>query len=147
MVWQVYVILAAAASPFSNAGMVWRGNARFLANVLAWSRSPRGAVIFDDAHQGLTAFYDAAAFFAGQRLHATLLWLVLLWLVFVSGSQPMRIRPLHWRASGEMAYSEGSARYLAAVGRPAEPGPGHAPRGLRLDPEADQAARDPGRRW
>ena len=133
------VILAAAASPFSNAGMVWRGNARFLANVLAWSRSPRGAVIFDDAHQGLTAFYDAAAFFADPRLHATLLWLVLLWLVFVFGSQPMRIRQHHWQPIDEMAYIEGSARYLAAVVRPAA-----IAERLLEDFAADLRARAPG---
>jgi len=112
------IIVSAVASPFSNAGLVRRGNARFLANVLAWSRSPRGAVIFDDAHQGLTAFYDAAAFFADPRLHDTLLWLLALWLVFVFGTQPLRTRRVRWQAIDETAYIEGSARYLAAVVRP-----------------------------
>ena len=112
------IIVSAVASPFSNAGLVRRGNARFLANVLAWSRRPRGAVIFDDAHQGLTAFYDADAFFADPRLHNTLLWLLALWLVFVFGTQPLRAMRTHWQAIDETAYIDGSARYLAAVVRP-----------------------------
>lgn len=114
------IILTAVASPFSNAGIMLGGNARFLANVLEWARRPGGAVIFDDAHQGLTAFYDAAAFFADPRLHATLGWLALLWLAFVLGSQPMRAVRARWRPLDESAYIEGSARYLAAVVPPAD---------------------------
>ncbi len=116
------IIVSAVASPFSNAGIALGGNARFLANVLAWSRSPDGAVIFDDAHQGLTNFYDAAAFFADRRLHATLGWLVLLWLAFVFGSQPMRVVQASQQALDEKDYIEGSARYLAAVLRPEQIG-------------------------
>ena len=114
------IILTAVASPFSNAGLALGGNARFLANVLAWSRGPGGAVIFDDAHAGLAAVYDAAAFFADARLHATLGCLVLLWLVFVLGSQPLRAAPSRWQPLDESAYIEGSARYLAAVVPPAD---------------------------
>lgn len=109
------IILTAVASPFSNAGLALGGNARFLANVLAWSRGPGGAVIFDDGHQGLAAFYDAAAFFADPRLHATLIWLVVLWLVFVLGSQPLRAASSRSQPLDESVYIEGSARYLAAV--------------------------------
>ncbi len=114
------VILCAAASPFSNAGMVFTGNARFLANIIAWSRGPGGAVVFDDAHEGLTAFYDARAFFADPRLHATLGWIVILWLIFVVGSQPLRAQPPLWQPLDETAYIEGSARYLAAVVEPGD---------------------------
>lgn len=116
------IILSAVASPFSNAGIALGGNARFLANVLEWSRGPGGAVIFDDAHQGLTALYDAAAFFADPRLHATLAWLVLLWLAFVLGPQPMRAAHGRWQALDESDYVEGAARYLAAVVRPEDIG-------------------------
>ncbi len=114
------IILSALASPFSNAGMAMPGNARLLSNILAWSRSPGGAVVFDDAHEGLAAFYDASAFFADPRLHATLAWIVLLWLVFVVGSQPLRARLPAWQPLDESAYIEGSARYLAAVVEPGE---------------------------
>lgn len=114
------IILCAVASPFSNAGLPHADNARLLANVIAWSRAPEGAVIFDDAHQGLTAFYDAKAFFADPRLHATLDWIVLLWLAFVLGSQPLRARRSEWQPLDESAYVEAGARYLAAVVRPAD---------------------------
>jgi Domain of unknown function (DUF4350) len=114
------IILCAVASPFSNAGVPHADNARLLANLLTWSRGPEGAVVFDDAHQGLTAFYDARAFFADPRLHATLGWIVLLWLAFVLGSQPLRARHREWRPLDESAYVEAGARYLAAVVRPAD---------------------------
>lgn len=114
------VILCGVASLFSNTGVLRADNARLLANVIAWSRGPGGAVVFDDAHQGLTAFYDAKAFFADPRLHATLGWIVLLWLAFVLGSQPLRARVREWRPLDETAYVEAGARYVAAVVRPDE---------------------------
>lgn len=114
------IVLSAVASPFSNAGMKHPGNARLLANIIAWSRGPGGAVVFDDAHEGLAAFYDATAFFADPRLHATLAWIVGLWLVFVAGSQPLRAGTSNHRPVDEAAYVEGSARYLAAVVDPGE---------------------------
>src|SRR5581483_2723245 len=95
---------------------------RLLANIVAWSRGPRGAVIFDDAHQGLTAYYDANAFFIDPRLHHTLGWLLLLWLAFVLGSQPLRALRREWQPIDESAYVEAAARYLAAVVHPAEAG-------------------------
>jgi len=114
------IVLCAVASPFSNEGVMHADNARLLANIIAWSRGPDGTVVFDDAHQGLTAFYDAKAFFADPRLHATLGWIVLLWLAFVLGAQPLRIRRQEWRPVDETAYVEAGARYMAAVVRPAD---------------------------
>jgi hypothetical protein len=109
------IILCATGSTFSNAALPLTDNARLLSNILAWSLGPGGAVIFDDAHQGETAFYDGRAFFADPRLHRTLLWIVLLWLVFVLGPLPLRVAQRPWRPLDETAYVEGSARYFAAV--------------------------------
>ena len=114
------IILCAVATPFSNAGVLRDDNAILLANMIAWSRGPGGTVVFDDAHQGLTAYYDAKAFFADPRVHATLGWMVLLWLAFVLGSQPLRALRPAWRPLDETAYIEAGARYLAAVVRPAD---------------------------
>ena len=114
------IILSAVASPFSNAGVPHDDNAPLLANIIAWSRGAGGTVVFDDAHQGLTAYYDAKAFFADPRLHATLGWIVLLWLAFVLGSQPLRVRRREWQPLDETVYVEASARYLAAVVRPGD---------------------------
>ncbi|HEX4269687.1 MAG TPA: DUF4350 domain-containing protein [Steroidobacteraceae bacterium] len=112
------IILCAVASPFSNAGVLHDDNAALLGNIIAWSRGPGGAVVFDDAHQGLTAYYDARAFFADPRLHGTLGWIVLIWLAFVLGPQPLRVRRREWQPLDETVYVEASARYLAAVVRP-----------------------------
>lgn len=114
------IILCAVASSFSNAGVLHDDNAQLLANIIAWSRSPGGAVVFDDAHQGLTAYYDAKAFFADPRLHDTLGWIVLLWLAFVLGPQPLRIGQREWQPLDEAVYVDASARYLAAVVRPGD---------------------------
>ncbi len=113
------IILCAVAGPFSNAGVRRADDARLLANIIGWSRGPGGAVVFDDAHQGLTAYYDAQAFFADPRLHATLGWIALLWLVFVLGPQPLRAWRREWQPVDETTYVEAGARYLAAVVRPA----------------------------
>jgi Domain of unknown function (DUF4350) len=109
------IILCAVASAFSNGVLPLADNARLLTNIVSWSLGPAGEVIFDDAHQGETAFYDAKAFFADPRLHRTLAWIVLLWLLFVFG--PLPLRPVHsrWHPLDEAAYVEASARYLAAV--------------------------------
>ena len=114
------IILCAVASPFSNAGVLRDDNAQLLANIVAWSRGPGGAVVFDDAHQGLTAYYDAKAFFADSRLHGTLGWIVLLWLAFVLGPQPLLARRREWQPLDETVYVEAGARYIAAVVRPAD---------------------------
>lgn len=114
------IILCAVAGLFSNDGVRRDDDAQLLANIIGWSRSPGGTVVFDDAHQGLTAFYDAKAFFADPRLHATLGWIVLLWLAFVLGSQPLRTRRREWQPLDETSYVEAGARYLAAVVRPGD---------------------------
>ncbi len=109
------IIVCAAWSAFSNAAVALTDNARFLSNIIAWSLGPGGAVVFDDAHQGETAFYDGKAFFADPRLHRTLSWIVLLWLAFVLGPLPLRATRRAWQPLDETAYIEGSARYFAAV--------------------------------
>lgn len=107
-------------SIFSNAAVGLTDNAQLLSNLIAWSLGPRGAVIFDDAHQGETAFYDGKAFFADPRLHGTLGWVVLLWLAFVVGSVPLRALRHPWQPPDETAYVEASARYFAAVVPPSD---------------------------
>jgi hypothetical protein len=109
------IVLSAVASPFSNGAVALGDNARLLANIVAWCRESGGAVVFDDAHQGATAYYDARAFFADPRLHRTFVWIVLLWLAMVLGALPLRAVRRAWRPIDETAYVEASARYFAAV--------------------------------
>jgi hypothetical protein len=113
-------VVSTAASVFSNGAVALTDNAQLLANILARSLGPGGAVIFDDAHQGMTADYDAAAFFADPRLHHTLDCIVVLWLVFVLGALPLRAARSSWQPLDEATYVEGSARYFAAVVPPSD---------------------------
>jgi hypothetical protein len=114
------IVLSTAASPFSNGAVSLTDNARLLANIVAWSRGAGGTVVFDDAHQGATAYYDGKAFFADSRFHRTLLWIVLVWLAFVLGALPLRLTQRTWQPLDEAAYVEASARYLAAVVPPSD---------------------------
>jgi hypothetical protein len=107
------MIVLMVASAFSNREIDQADNARLLANVIAWSRAPQGRVIFDDAHQGSTDYYDARAFFADPRLHRTLWWLVALWLAFVLGPLPLRSAFSSWRPVDETLLIEASGRFYS----------------------------------
>ena len=112
------ILLMSVGSAFSNAAVGLTDNAQLLSNVIAWSLGPRGTVIFDDAHQGETAYNDGKAFFADPRLHGTLVWIIVLWFAFGVGSVPLRALRRPWQPPDETAYVEASARYFAAVVRP-----------------------------
>ena len=114
------IIVSAVASPFSNGALTLAGNAQLLTNIISWCRESGGTVVFDDAHQGATAYYDGKAFFADPRLHRTIGWLLLLWLAFVLGALPLRAVRDSWRPLEETAYVEASARYFAAIVPPGE---------------------------
>jgi hypothetical protein len=114
------IILSTVASPFSNRAAALDDNARLIANMVAWCCGHGGTVVFDDAHQGAIAYYDANAFFADPRLHRTLGWIVLLWLAFVLGALPLRVAQRVQQPLDEGLYIEASARYLAAVVSPPE---------------------------
>lgn len=109
------ILLSSVATPFSNAAVALTDNARFLANIIAWCCAAGATVVFDDAHQGATAYYDGKAFFADTRLHHTLWWIVFLWLALMLGALPLRAAPRVWQPVDERAYVEASARYFANV--------------------------------
>jgi len=109
------MIVSTAASLFSNGAITLSDNAQLIANVLGWSLAPGGSVIFDDAHQGLTDYYDGKAFFGDARLHHTLEWIGLLWVLFIIGALPLRAVRSSWQPLDETAYVEASARYFAAI--------------------------------
>jgi len=114
------IVFSTVASPFSNGAVAVTDNARFLANIIAWCCGPGATVVFDDAHQGATDYYDGRAFFADPRLHHTLWWLVFLWLALVLGALPLRAAQRSWQPVNEGAYVEASARYFANVVPPYE---------------------------
>lgn len=105
------IIVCAFASLLSNRALDQADNALLLSNIIAWTRAQSGRVIFDDAHQGLARFYDPERFFGDPRLHRTLLWILLLWLVFVLGPQRLRAAPERWRRVDETALIEASGRF------------------------------------
>ncbi|MEO6080587.1 MAG: DUF4350 domain-containing protein [Steroidobacteraceae bacterium] len=107
------IIVLAFASPISNALIGEPDNARMFANIVAWSVSGQGAVIFDDAHQGLAGYYDAKAFFADPRLHRSLLWLGLLWLMFVLGWQRLRPHTDGWKPADVTNFITVTGGFLA----------------------------------
>jgi len=107
------LIISAYADLFSNEQLDLADNARLLSNLLGTYLGPEGAVIFDDAHQGVVDFYDPGAFFADPRLHHTLLWLLLLWLLFVLGAQRLRTSGAVHRPIDDTAMLEASAGFLA----------------------------------
>jgi hypothetical protein len=113
------VIAVAVAGLFSNREIGTADNARLLSNIVSWSVKGRGAVIFDDAHQGSVSYYDAKAFYADPRLHRSLAWLVLLWLVFVLGVQRLRPQVNHWRPADITAFVSTSGEFLASALTPA----------------------------
>lgn len=78
---------------FSNAQLAEADNARLMANIISRSLGPKGAVIFDDMHQGITELYDEKAFFKDSRLHNTLWFIFAFWVLYVVG-HTNRIAPV-----------------------------------------------------
>jgi Domain of unknown function (DUF4350) len=116
------VITLAVAGLFSNRDIGSSDNAKLFSNILGWSLSPGSAVIFDDAHQGSVNYYDAKAFYADPRLHRTIGWLVLLWLVFVLGIQRLRAHAKGWRPADVTALVNTSGDFFASTLTPAATG-------------------------
>jgi len=91
------VIISRHADLFGNVSLGHADNARLLADLVDSSLGEDGYVIFDDMHQGLSAVYDPDAFFDDSRLHHTLWFILLLWLVYLLGHtnrfQPVTNKP------------------------------------------------------
>lgn len=113
------VIVSAYGSLFTNQAVGRADNARLFANLVAANVGPRGAVLFDDVHQGLGAAYDPKKFYSDPRLYETVAILALIWLLWVFGST--RLRPASTRVAvpSETELTHASANLLARVLRPA----------------------------
>jgi hypothetical protein len=70
---------------FGNITLGLADNARLFANLVAAELGEDGHVIFDDMHFGVSDLYDPKNFFSDPRLHNTLLFLGLFWLVYLFG--------------------------------------------------------------
>jgi hypothetical protein len=84
------IIVSAFGSVFTNRAIGLGDNAKLLANIVAVTVGTRGAVLFDDLHQGLGAAYDPNKFYKDRRLYITLAVLGGLWFVWVLGSTRLR---------------------------------------------------------
>lgn len=108
------ILVSACAGLIDNAALSNPDNAQLLANIVAQSLAPGGAVIFDDAHQGLQAAYDPERFYRDPRLYRSVAVLVLVWFAWAAGAAPLRA-PASDRVSGPAAgeLARTTARLLA----------------------------------
>ncbi|HTX23952.1 MAG TPA: DUF4350 domain-containing protein [Steroidobacteraceae bacterium] len=109
------IIVSAFGSLFTNRAIGLEDNAQLLANLVAVNVAPKGAVVFDDRHQGLGAVYDPATFYRDPRLYETVGILLALWLAWVLGAT--RLRALGGRppAPREADLLEATGGFLARV--------------------------------
>lgn len=88
-----HIILSASSTLFSNRMLGEADNAQFFRNILSWHLRPGGVVVFDDMHQGLSELYDPEAFFADPRLHKSIAFVLVFWLLYLlSGSSRLAPR-------------------------------------------------------
>ncbi len=98
------------ADVINNVRMEYQQNAQFINNLIALKLSENGTIIFDDFHQGLTDIYDPEAFFNDPRLHTTLWFVFIFWLIYIIGHSS-RFGPLETR---KKAYN--SLNFVSALG-------------------------------
>lgn len=79
------LIISRHSDLFGNVSLGMANNARLMSNLVYQLVGKNGSVVFDDMHQGLSTIYDPHAFFHDSRLHHTLLFLLVLWLIYVMG--------------------------------------------------------------
>ena len=109
------IIVSGLGSLFTNRAIGLDDNAALLANVVASSVVSPGAVLFDDAHQGLGAAYDPQKFYHDPRLHLTLAILLALWLSWVLGSTRLRVPGTRALVPREADLMRASGGFLARV--------------------------------
>jgi hypothetical protein len=113
------IIISGFVSLFSNRALGLADNARLLANIVGLSVAPGGAVLFDDTHQGLSAFYDPDKFFSDRRLYETLAIMTAVWLIWVLGATRLQLPRSRSAAPREAELVRAVGLYLARVLRPA----------------------------
>lgn len=112
------ILVSAYGSLLTNRVLREPGNARFLSRLVGWSVGPRGRVLFDDGHQGVSPTYDAREFYADRRLHLTIAVLVGFWFLWVLGSTRLRTPVLAVRAPSDLDLLRATSDFFARVLRP-----------------------------
>jgi hypothetical protein len=113
------IIVSGFGSLFTNRALGLADNARLLANIVGVTVGPKGAVLFDDMHQGLGAAYDPAKFYSDRRLYETVGVLAALWLCWVLGATKLQLPGLRASAPREVELVQATGGFLARVLTPA----------------------------
>src|SRR5581483_508707 len=90
-------------------------NAKLLADMVGVTVASKGAVLFDDLHQGLSAAYDPAKLYSDSRLYATVGILAVVWLCWVLGSTQLRLPGSRASAPREAELVQVTGSFLARV--------------------------------
>lgn len=109
------IVVSGFASLFTNRALGRGDNAQLLANLISANVRGEGAVLFDDAHQGLGAGYDPQRFYRDGRLYVTVAILVSLWLVWVTGSTRLRVRVSRMATPQEIELVRATGGFFARV--------------------------------
>lgn len=80
------VFVFALGSLFTNRAIGQADNAALFANLVRHHVAADKAVIFDDAHQGLSALYGPADFYRDPRLHASIALVLAAWFLYMVGT-------------------------------------------------------------
>ncbi|HET9390506.1 MAG TPA: DUF4350 domain-containing protein [Steroidobacteraceae bacterium] len=113
------IVVSAFGSLFTNRTIGLADNARLLANIVSANLGPRGAVLFDDAHQGLGSGYDPVKFYHDRRLRLTLGIVAALWLCWVLGATRLRLPAVRVPVPREAELVRSTGGFLARVLMPA----------------------------
>jgi hypothetical protein len=109
------IVVCGLGSLFTNRALGLADNGRLLANIVGATVGPRGAVLFDDTHQGLGAAYDPAKFYSDPRLYETVGILAGLWLCWVFGSTRLQMPASYVSAPREAELVRVTGGFLARV--------------------------------
>jgi Domain of unknown function (DUF4350) len=113
------IVISAFGTFFTNRALGLADNARLFSNIVAADLGPRGAVVFDDEHQGLGASYDPVKFYGDPRLHVTVGIIAALWLAWVLGATHLRVPVTRTPAPREAELVRTTGRFMARVLTPA----------------------------
>lgn len=104
---------------FGNITLGLADNALFFNNIINHALADDGSVIFDDMHLGLSDLYDVNTFFSDLRLHNTLWFIGLFWLVYLLGYSN-RLAPVKQASgtTGSIEFVEAMAGYFARRTKP-----------------------------
>ena len=109
------IMVSGLGSMFTNRALGLADNAKLLANIVGVAVGPKGVVLFDDLHQGLSAAYDPAKLYSDSRLYATVGILAAVWLCWVLGSTQLRLPGTRDSAPREAELVQVTGTFLARV--------------------------------